>query len=70
MAHRHCHHGNGRRGSDDSAIGCLVMVVIAMIAMPIVGLYMLFTAEDTDKKTLGVILLIVGIILWAVGAQG
>lgn len=70
MACSHCHHRNGGRGSDDSATGCLAIVLLALVAMPIVGIYMLLTSEDSDKKTIGAILLIVGIIIWAVAGQG
>ena len=44
--------------------GCLVYAIIAVIAMPIVGLY-LISAGDTDgKKAAGVVLIILSIIFW------
>lgn len=71
MGYRHYHHHHHRRGgSDDSGMGCLVMVILGMVAMPLVGLYMMFKGEDDGQKTIGVILTIVGIIIWIVAAQG
>ncbi len=51
--------------SSDSGSGCLVMVVLAIIAMPLVGLYLAFAGESSEQKLLGVALLIVGIIVYA-----
>ena len=51
--------------SSDSGTGCLVMVVLAIIAMPLVGLYLAFAGESSEQKFLGVALLIVGIIVYA-----
>ncbi len=62
--------GRGCRGCDDSGGGCLVLVLLAIFAMPLVGLYFLILGEE-DSKVLGLILLIVGIIIWvAAGAAG
>lgn len=62
--HRHnCnHHGN------DSGMGCLVLVILGLMAMPLVGIYMMLCGEDTDQKAIGLILTIVGIILWIMAA--
>ena len=51
-------------------MGCLVMVILALVAMPLVGLYMLFKGNDDSQKAIGAILTIVGIIIWIVAAQG
>lgn len=51
--------------SSDSGSGCLVVVVLAIIAMPLVGLYLAFAGESSEQKLLGVALLIVGIIVYA-----
>lgn len=69
MGYRHYHRHRGS-GSDGSSIGCLVMIVLALIAMPLVGIYMLITGKDSSQKIIGTILLIVGIIIWIVAAQG
>ena len=69
MGYRH-YHRHRRRSSDDSGIGCFAIIILGMIAMPLVGLYMTFKGKDNGQKTIGVILTIVGIIIWAVAAQG
>lgn len=61
--HRHHHHGG------DSGIGCIVMLVLGFIALPVVGLVMMCSGDE-DQKALGLVILIVGIILWImVGAN-
>ena len=42
--------------SNDSGMGCLVMLVLAVIAMPLVGLYLAFAGESSEQKFLGVAL--------------
>lgn len=51
--------------SNDGGMGCLVILVLAVIAMPLVGLYLAFAGESSEQKMLGVALLIVGIIVYA-----
>ena len=48
--------GNNRQDSGDS--GCLALLILGFIAMPLVGLY-LMTKKDDESKALGLILLIV-----------
>ena len=60
MSHR-------RRSDDDAAMGCIVYALLAIFFMPIVGL-VLVCGKDPEKKTLGWVLLVVGIILWIVVA--
>lgn len=52
------HHHN-----DDSGLGCLVILLLAIFAMPIVGLYMVFKGDES-QKALGIVLTIIGVILW------
>ena len=68
--HHHHYHGDGQGGSDDSGMGCLVMIILGLIAMPLVGLYMMISGQDSSQKTIGTILLIVGIIIWIAASQG
>lgn len=56
-----------RRSDDDAAMGCIVYALLAIFFMPIVGL-VLVCGKDPEKKTLGWVLLVVGIILWIVVA--
>lgn len=46
------------------------MILLGMVAMPLVGFYMLFKGEDDGQKAIGAILTIVGIIIWIAAAQG
>lgn len=56
--HRHCRHDHG-----DSGMGCLVMVLLGLFALPFVGLYLVSRGNE-DDKVLGTILMIVGTIIW------
>ena len=50
--------------SNDSGIGCALVLMLAVFAMPLVGLYLAVAGEESEQKMLGVVLLIVGIIVW------
>ena len=56
---------NCRNGRNDSGMGCVVMLVLAIIAMPIVGIYLSCTGEENGQKWLGIALTIVGVIVYA-----
>lgn len=51
------------RKSDDSGMGCIVGLLLIIIAMPIVGIYMI-AKGDEEQKVLGIILTIIGAIIW------
>lgn len=71
MADKHYHHHHWHSGgSDDSGIGCIVMVVLGLVAMPLVGLYMMAKGTGDSEKVIGAILTIVGIIIWIAASQG
>ena len=55
--------GNNRN-NDSTGLGCAVMMIVAVVAMPLVGLYLLAAGKEDAQKILGVALLIVGIIVW------
>lgn len=55
--------GNNRN-NDSGGLGCAVMMIVAVVAMPLVGLYLLAAGKEDAQKILGVALLIVGIIVW------
>ena len=40
--------------SNDSGMGCLAILILAVIAMPLVGLYLAFAGESSEQKMLGV----------------
>ena len=52
-----------RRNDNDGALGCVVILMIGIFAMPLVGLYMLATG-DQEKKAIGLMLTIIGFVLW------
>ena len=44
--HRHHRHSGGNY--DDPDMGCVVRIIFALIAMPLVGIYMLIKGKDDD----------------------
>lgn len=53
-----------KKNNDSTGLGCVVMMFIAIVAMPLVGVYLLAAGKEDAQKILGVALLIVGIIVW------
>ena len=55
---------SGRKNYDDAhTMGCAIILVGIVFAMPLVGLYLL-TREAEEDKGIGVILLVLGIVIW------
>lgn len=49
------------------SFGCMFMLLAGVFAMPLVGLYLLakgYTEEDDGKKFCGILLLVLGCIIW------
>ena len=63
--HAEEHMKQRRKNEDEAALGCVVYALLGLLFMPIVGLF-LACGKDPEKRTLGWILLIVGIVLWIV----
>lgn len=60
---RYRRHDHFDPGSGD--MGCLVLLLLGVFAMPLVGLYLLLKKDaDDGTKLLGGALLVVGIIIW------
>ena len=57
--------GNPRRGGV-GIDGNIALVLMLIAALPIVGLVKIIKGNTDDEKGLGVILLIIGIVLWIV----
>ena len=56
-----------RRGRGGSGIdGGLATILLAVFALPIVGLIMLLNSKTEENKILGGVLLAVGIVIWIV----
>lgn len=46
-------------------MGCLVIMILTLIAMPLVGLYLILRRDgDDETKAVGWIFLIVGCMIW------
>ena len=56
---------SGHRKSSDSGNTAIAIALIAIIAMPIFGIYLLTRNNETDK-TWGAILTVLGVVLWFV----
>lgn len=55
----------GRGGLDGS--GYIALILMAIVALPIIGIYKIATGNE-DDKAVGTVLLIVGIIIWIIMA--
>lgn len=55
---------NKRNNDDNNGLGCALMLLGIIVAMPLVGIYLLTQSSDEDKAT-GAFLLILGVIIWA-----
>lgn len=53
------------RSSNDGVMELITYVIFAIFAMPIVGLVLLLGDGSASKKVLGMVLLIIGVILWS-----
>lgn len=54
-----------KKSSEDAALGCVAYCIVGMFFMPLLGLYFLLKG-DPQKQPLGVLLLILGLVLWAI----
>lgn len=48
---------------DNNGLGCALLLVAIVFAMPLVGIYLIVKGSDDDKGV-GIALLILGIVLW------
>jgi len=55
---------NNNKSNDSGGLGCAFALMMAVVAMPLLGLYLIAAGEEDEQKILGVALLIVGIIVW------
>ena len=56
-----------RKDGDDCTTSCIVYFILGIIAMPLLGLYLILKKDaDDSAKTLGWVLLIVGIIIYGI----
>ena len=58
-----------RNQSNDEFPSCVIILMLFIFAMPLVGLYLAITGKG-ESKGLGVVLLVVGLIIWiAIGCH-
>ena len=57
-----------RHSAGDGLIGLVIMLGLALMAMPFVGAYKLVAGKDEGDKTLGAVLLVIGTIIYVVAA--
>lgn len=55
----------GYYGGGGDLMGLIAVALLAIVAMPLVGGYVLVTGKDEGSKLLGGALLVVGLIVWA-----
>lgn len=58
--HRGCHNDG------DGIITFIAVVLMVCFLLPIVGVYQLIAGNTSEKKVLGAVLTVVGIIIWIV----
>ena len=49
--------------SSGGGLGCVFVLILAVLAMPVVGLYLALAGEESEQKWLGGALIIVGLIV-------
>lgn len=64
--HRGAYRGGYHGGPGCDIYGLLAMILIGIVALPLVGGYLLFTGKSEGSKILGGILLIIGLVVWVV----
>ena len=55
--------GRYRRNGEAETLGCLVQLLLLLVAMPFVGLYLLISPHS---KGLGFLLTVLGIAIWII----
>lgn len=55
--------GRYRRNGETETLGCLVQLLLLLVAMPFVGLYLLI---NPNSKGLGLLLTVFGVAIWII----
>ena len=53
-----------KQNSDKDADGIIAIIILAIIMMPIVGVYLLFFGKNEKQRGIGLILLIIYLLCW------
>lgn len=57
--------GRYRRNGEAETLGCLVQLLLLLVAMPFVGLYLLINPNSMSKG-LGLLLTVFGVVIWII----
>ncbi len=57
--------GRYRRNGEAETLGCLVQLLLLLVAMPFVGLYLLINTNSMSKG-LGFLLTVFGVVFWII----
>ena len=59
------------KNSSDGIISMIAIVILVILATPIYGIYLLTNGKTEEQKALGILLIVVGLIIWlATGILG
>ena len=59
------------KNSSDGIVSIIAIVILVTLATPIYGIYLLNNGKTQDQKELGIVLIIVGLVIWlATGILG
>lgn len=59
------------KNSSDGIVSMIAIVILIILATPIYGIYLLINGKTEAQKALGIVLIIVGLIIWlATGILG
>jgi len=58
---RYCKEG------ETAGLGCLALILLAIFALPLIGIYRVITGNEEEKAT-GIGFVIIGIIIWIIMA--
>ena len=53
-----------RKNSNSSADGALAMILLALVALPIVGLYLTVKGRTEDDKAAGIVMLVISAVIF------
>ena len=52
------------KNSSDGIVSIIAIVILVTLATPIYGIYLFTNGKTQDQKALGVVLMVVGLIIW------
>ena len=52
------------KNSSDGIVSMIAIVILVILATPIYGIYLLTNGKTENQKALGIVLIVVGLIIW------